>query len=592
MLPDRYRPDMEATERRLAAIVVADVVGFSKLMAEDEQGTLAALRAHRNVTDPVLLNHGGRIVKTTGDGMLLEFPSATAAVQAAIDVQELMQERNAALPDGRRMQFRMGINLAEVVVDHDGDVFGDGVNVAARVEAEADPGGIAITNAVREAVRGKSGAVMVDDGEHALKNMPDPVKLWKVVIGAVSPPTAGGSSPRLIGVVAVLPFDNMSGDTEQDYFADGITEDLITALSYTHYLGVVARNSTYAYRSSGKDIRAIARELDATHVVEGSVRRAGDRVRVTAQLIDAETGRHVWAERYDRELADIFELQDEIVDSIAARLRPAVFDAAAGRSASKGKRSVGAWELYLQGMHEYNKHTLDGFVKSLELFNRSRDLDEDFVAPVAASAGSWMMLAINGWRSEGVDPWQNGFAALQDAYARDSGDAGVLATMAAACAVRGDIELGLRSARRSIEINPQGFFGHHMLGAVFNAAGLPAQAIEPLTDAWRYGRHEPFRYDIANDLAWSHYMLRNYDAALLWGRQALDVNPHYLQSHLALAATLGQLGRLFEAQPHVAVIQEARPDFTASRYRTRILYAGDDHKDEIVAGLVKAGLTE
>lgn len=580
---------MEGTQRRLAAIVFADVVGFSRLMAEDEPGTLAALRAHRNVTDPVLLNHGGRIVKTTGDGMLIEFPSASAAVQAAIEVQEVMRERSAQLPEGRRMQFRIGINLAEVV-DAGGDIFGDGVNVAARVEAVADAGGIAMTNAVREAIRGKSDLELVDTGTHQLKNIPDPVRLWKVGARPVEASAEVDARRRLIGVVAVLPLDNMSGDADQDYFADGITDDLITALSYTPYLGVVARNSTFAYRGSTKDVRTIARELDATHVVEGSVRKAGERVRVTAQLIDAETGHHVWAERFDRRLGYIFELQDELVDSIAARLRPAVWDAAGDRSAGRDTRSVDAWDLYLQGMHEYNTHTVDGFVRSIDAFERARQLDGRFVAPLVGLATSWMLLALNGWRHEGLDPWKNAFEAVDAAWAADNHDYGAVVILAASCPIRGDFELGIRMARRGIEMNPQGFIGHHMLGANFNAAGRPGDAIEPLTDAWRLGRHEPIRYNIANDLAWAHYMLGSHDASLAWGRRAVEINPHYLQSHLVLAATCGQLGRIDEAQPHVDVVLRARPHFSVTRYRTRIIYAGDDNKDHIVAGLLMAGL--
>ncbi len=577
--------------RRLAAIVFADVVGFSRLMAEDEDGTLASLRAHRAAIDPVMLNHGGRIVKTTGDGILVEFPSASAAVSASAEAQQLMQDRNSGLMQSRRMQFRIGVNLAEVLADDTGDVYGDGVNVAARVEAAADPGGVALTAAVREAVRGKVDVTLVDDGLHELKNIPEPVRLWKVG-GSDGRDHTRHAGERLIGVVAVLPFENMSRDPEEDYFADGITEDLITALSHAPFLGVVARNSTYAYRGTSKDVRTIARELDATHVVEGSVRKAGDRVRVTAQLIDAETGRHVWAERYDRDLIDIFDLQDELVDAIAARLRPAVWDAAAETSTTKPQRSLNAWDLYLQGMHEYNKHSNDGFLAGAELFTKSLEVDPSFAVAAAGLASCWLMLAINGWRGEGVDPWAMGFETVDRAYELDNNHPDVLAAVAATAAVRGEIERGLRAAKRAVEVNPQAFMGHHMLGAVLNAAGRPAEAIEALTAAWRLGRHEPFRYDIANDLAWAHYMLESYDAALAWGQQALETNPRYLQSHLALAATLGQLGRAEEATPHVAAILEARPNFSVARYRTRIIYSGEDRKDRIVEGLVKAGLAE
>ena len=276
-------------QRRLAAIVIADVVGFSSMMAADEDGTLAALRAHMNASDPVILNHGGRLVKSTGDGAIFEFPSAVAAVQACLDLQALMAVRNAELPEGRRMRYRLGVNLGDVVIDDAGDVFGDGVNVAARVEPLADPGGVAITNAVMDAVRGKVDAEFVDTGEHQLKNIPRLVRVWRTG-GEALTPVQPRREQRTVATVAVLPFDNMSADPDQDYFADGLTEDPLTNLAHEPYLAVVSRNSSFAYRGTAKDIRTIARELDATHVMEGSVRKAGNHVRVTAQLIDAESG--------------------------------------------------------------------------------------------------------------------------------------------------------------------------------------------------------------------------------------------------------------------------------------------------------------
>lgn len=582
---------MGISERRLAAVVFVDVVGFSRMMADDEEGTLAAMRAHRNVTDPVVLNHGGRIVKGTGDGMLLEFPSATAALRAAVEMQELMQSRNKELPESRRMHLRVGVNLAEVVVDETGDIFGDGVNVAARVEPLAEVGGISITNAVRDAVRGKFDVALTDDGEHALKNIPNPVRIWKVGASASAPQRVIPAT-RSVATIAVLPFENMSADADREYFADGITEDLLTALSYDKNLAVVARNSTFAYKGAEVSIRTIARELDATHVVEGSVRRAGDRVRVTAQLIDAETGHHVWAERYDRELDDIFALQDELVDAIAARLRPSLWEAANDRRSGHDRKSTDAWDLYLRGQYELNKHSIDGFLSSLELFDQARELEPDFLAPVVASASAWMLLALNGWRQDDIDPWTRGIAAANDAYRLDSDDYGALATMAGASTITREPDKGLRHAQRAIEINPQGFSGFHMLGANLNAAGRPKDALEALTQAWRRGRHEPFRYDIANDLLWSHYMIGNYDAALSWGQQAVQLNNIYLQAHLGLAATYAQLEKIEAGQPHVDKILESRPNFSVAKYRTRILYRGNEHKDHIVAGLLSAGLPE
>jgi adenylate cyclase len=578
-------------DRRLAAIVVADVVGYSRMMAEDEDGTLAALQAHRNVTDSAFLNHGGRIVKSTGDGVLVEFPSATAAVRACVEIQDLMRARNEELPESRRMQFRLGINLGDIVSDETGDVFGDGVNVAARVESIADPGGVSVSNAVFEAVRNKVDVEFIDDGDHELKNIPRPVRVWKVALAVVASPV-GKPARRTLATLAVLPFDNMSGDADQEYFADGITEDLLTALSYDKNLAVVARNSTFAYKGAAINIRTIAREFDATHVVEGSVRRAGNRVRVTAQLIDAETGHHVWAERYDRDLDDIFALQDELVDAIAAKLRPSLWEFAGERRAAHDMKSTDAWDLYLRGQYELNKHTIDGFLKSIEMFDEARELDPDFAAPVVASAFAWMLLALNGWRQDDIDPWALAITTANAGYRLDSDDYWALAVMAGMSVMTDESDKGLKYAERAIEINPQGFSGYHMVGANLNALGRPKEAIEPLTQAWRLGRHEPFRYDIANDLVWAHYMTRNYDAALTWGQLAVQLNDIYLQAHIGLAATYAQLGRIEAARPHVDKLLESRPNFSVARYRTRIFYRGNEHKDHIATGLQKAGLPE
>jgi adenylate cyclase len=581
---------MDSEGRRLAAIVVADVVGYSRLMADDEDGTLAALRAHNNATDPLILNHGGRIVKTTGDGQLLEFPSAVAALSAGLEVQALMTERNAEIPESRRMELRIGINLGDVVVDVTGDIFGDGVNIAARVEAIADPGGISITNAVYDSVRGKLDVEFTDDGERELKNIPRPVRIWRVGPASSTPPPASIPARRTVATIAVLPFENMSGDSEQEYFADGLTEDLLTALSYERSLAVVARNSTFAYKGTATDIRVVARELDATHVVEGSVRKAGNRVRVTAQLIDAETGHHVWAERYDRDLDDIFELQDELVDTIAAKLRPSLWEAAGERRSSAEARSLDAWDLYLRGQHEYNRHTIDGFLKSTELFDRARELEPAFVAPIVGSGVAWLLLSIHGWRSDEIDPWERGAAATRAALTLDNMDYGALVLAAAMSTITGEPARGEQHARRAIEVNPQGFGGFHMLGANLNVAGRPEEAIDALTQAWRLGRHEPLRYDIANDLAWAQYMNYNYDAALTWGQTAVHISDIYLQTHLALAATYAQLDRVDEGRLHVAKILEIRPNFSVAQQRTRILYQMEAIKDHIVEGLVAAGL--
>jgi adenylate cyclase len=310
------------TTRRLAAIVVVDVVGYSRLMAEDEAGTLATMTAHFAEIDPVLLNHGGRVVKRTGDGLLIEVPSAVEAIGAAVEAQRLMRERNASLPEERRMQLRIGINLGDVIVDETGDIFGDGVNVAARLEGLADPGGICVSASVHDQVRGRIAVDLESLGPVEVKNIPRPIEAWRVRLGGEASSRISLLPSRDLPTIAVLPFANLSADPDESYFSDGIVEDLITALSHSRELRVVARSSSFAMRDRNLDIRDAARELDATYIVNGSVRRAGNRVRVSSQLIEAETGHHVWADRFDRDLDDIFAVQDEIVGDIAGHIRP------------------------------------------------------------------------------------------------------------------------------------------------------------------------------------------------------------------------------------------------------------------------------
>ncbi len=586
-----YCVAMDGSTRRLAAILVTDVVGYSALMAEDEAGTLAALLAHRNATDPVILNHGGRIVKSTGDGVLVEFASATAAVSAASQVQELMLERNAELPESRRMLVRLGINLDEIVVDDTGDIFGDGVNVAARVETLSDPGGIAVTNAVYEAVRGKTEAEFTDDGEHDLKNIPRPVRVWKT-LGTPTAETSSDPVRRTLATVAVLPFDNMSDDAAQEYFSDGITEDLITALSYDAYLAVVARNSTFAYKGHSRDIRTIARELDATHVIEGSVRKSGSRIRVTAQLIDAETGHHVWAERYDRELHDIFDVQDELVDAIRARLTPALWETAGRRRSTGDIGSFDAWDLTIRGQFEANRYTIEGLLAGIEFFDSAKALDPTFAEAFAYSARAWFFLAFFGWRDDTVNPWHRGGEDAELAYALASDNYQTLGAMTLATGLAGDVDEAKRLAHRMVELNPLGYLGFHVLGAILAGEGRLDEAVEASTNAWRLGRHEPLRFDTASDLGYAHYLLGSYEAAVAWGRQSVDLVPDYLQSNMLLALAYAQLGRTEEGQRHVDNMLASRPGFSCAKQRTRWVYRREQDRDLLTDGLIKAGLPE
>lgn len=575
--------------RRLAAIVAADVVGFSSLMSADEDGTLATLKAHRTATDPIVLNHGGRVVKNTGDGMLLEVPSAVEAVRAAIEVQQTMARRNAELSPERRMQYRIGINLGDIIIDDDQDVYGDGVNVAARLEPLADPGGICISDAVHRHVADQLKDVQfVDRGQHVLKNIPAPVQVWAVrtsddvgdapIVRPFSPSTA----------VAVLPFVNLSADADQEYFADGITEDLITALSQDPYLHVIARNSVFAFKGEPVDVRTVGRRLDARYVVEGSVRRSAGRVRVSAQLVESESGHHLWADRYDRDLGDVFALQDEIVDEVRLRVAPTVRSAEERRVAVGRPERLDAWELLQRGRWHANRHTREGFEAAIALCERS-------VAMSASTLGHadlntyWLVMGMQRWHLDGRNAFDEMVEHGEAAYHLDPQASHSNAAIAVARTFLGRTEEAVDFARRAVELNPHVPGSWATLGHALYFEGQHAESVQAATEAWRLGLHETWRWHTATVLAFAHYLKHNYEAALRWGDEALKLND-YLQAHVVTAAALGQQGRTEMARDHLAHLLDERPTLTVDDYRRGFRWREQADIDHFLEGLAAAGL--
>lgn len=584
------------TTRRLAAIVAVDVVGFSAMMARDEDGTLATLKAHRAATDPVILNHGGRIVKTTGDGMLVEVPSAVDAVRAALVAQRTMEQRNAELPPERQMRYRIGINLGDVIIDDDGDIYGDGVNVAARLEELADPGGVCLSENVYRQVAGVLADVTFEErGEQQLKNIPTPVRTWAIAPSAST--DAAGSQPAPLTrpfspetTVAVLPFDNLSSDPEQDYVADGISEDLITALSHDQSLQVVARNSVFAFKGRPTDVRTIGRRLDARYVVEGSVRRAGDRIRVTAQLIEAESGRHLWAERYDREFGDVFALQDEIVDAVRVRVAPTVRSSEERRLSTVRPDDLDAWELLNRARWHANHHSREEVRTAIELAERALAL-----SPSAAAhrglANHWTEVAHQGWRIDDRNPYDEMLAHANAAYRLTPDDAFALAEVAHARSYSGDTRECLALARRAVERNPHAPTPWAILAHTLYFNGLHDEAVEAGTEAWRLAAHEAWRWHIATVLAYAHYLRRAYEPAIRWANEALTIND-YVQAHTVAAAAMAQLGRVDEAREHLTRLTDARPGLTATGYSRRFNWRDPADVRHFLDGLVAAGLPE
>src|SRR6266852_128773 len=403
-------------QRRLAAILAADVAGYSRLMGADEEGTLAALKElRRELADPKIKEHRGRIVKTTGDGLLVEFASVVDAMRCAVEVQQGMAERNAGVPEERRLQFRIGINIGDIIKDGR-DIYGDGVNVAARLEALAEPGGICVNRVVRDQVRDKLDFAFEDAGEQRVKNIARPLRVYRVrtdrVVGearsTAQPPLALPDKPS----VAVLPFTNMSGDPDQEFVSDGIAEDVITALSRYPSLFVIARNSCFTYKGRAVDVKQVGRELGVRYVLEGSLRKAGNRIRVTAQLVEAETGKHVWAERYDRNLADIFALQDEITGAVTIAIAPAIAHAEQQRAMRKPPGSLDAWSAYQRGLWHLAKFSLEGNALSEKFFQRAVDLDPTFAGGYRGLAFAQWQAAAGGYHTRGLPEAQASAEAL------------------------------------------------------------------------------------------------------------------------------------------------------------------------------------
>ncbi len=571
-------------ERRLAAILAADVVGYSRLMSEDEAGTLAALKSLRkDFIEPLIAAHRDRVVKLMGDGFLVEFQSVVDAVECAVAWQGGLGQRQGETP----LRFRIGINLGDIVID-DGDLYGDGVNIAARLEGLASPGGIALSQVVHDQVNGKVDASFEDTGEHKVKNIAKPIRVYRVRLDGPTAETGFGTATATRPdkpSIAVLPFTNMSGDPKQQYFSDGITEDIITELSRFTALEVVARNSTFVYRDQAVDVSEVGRKLGARYLLEGSLRKAGNRIRLTAQLIDVKTGKHVWAERYDRELEDIFAIQDELVHAIVATLAGRLREADVKRSLMKPPDSLAAYDCYLRALDLDRKYELESSLEGLEFARKAIQLDPKFARAHALLATSTVTI---GW-----------FQTIRDQSHEDE---------------------VLRIAKTAVSLDPQDSFCHWALGLVYIRRGELDLARDALEWALRLNPHDAL---VWTDYAWYHICVGDSEKALqlLDEREAVDPIPpnwHWeirgealyclgrygdavasyerlptlpYWVHRNLAACHGQLGNIDKAQSHWAQVLEAVPDAKPGRDFAGMYAIDPAINEHWYEGLQKAGLT-
>jgi len=577
--------------RRLAAILAADVAGYSRLMGADEEGTLEALKAiRRELSDPKVKEHRGRIVNTTGDGLLIEFSSVVDAVRCAVEVQHAMAERNVDVPPDRRIELRMGINLGDIIKDGR-DIFGDGVNVAARLEALAEPGGICVSRVVRDQVRDKLAFSFEDMGEQQVKNIARPVHVYRVLIDKPASAKALLPLPDKPSI-AVLPFQNMTGDAEQDYFVDGVVEEIITAISRLPWLFVIARNSSFTYKGRAVDVKQVARELGVRYVLEGSVRKGGNKVRITGQLIDAASGAHIWADRFDGALDDIFELQDQVASGVVGAIEPKLRSAEIERAIRKPTENLGAYDLYLRALAQFWKWTPDGWSEAVDLLRRALDIDP----PYATAAGlfAWCRAVEQTRRLVSAQERDEAsrFARLAVEKGNEDPDAlwmggwGMLM-------LAGEHAAGMSAMERSLALNPNSALASCFFGWAQSYRHQSQRAIEALERARRLSPLDPQPWVFYGGLAHAHFAAGRWGEAIEWADRALHAQPRMTAVVGVKAAACSHLGRAEEARAYVSRYLELRPGSTIGNVGGYVRTAvSPEFRAAYTDGLRKAGMPE
>jgi TolB-like protein/class 3 adenylate cyclase/Tfp pilus assembly protein PilF len=587
----------ERVERRLAAILAADVASYSRLMGADEEGTLRRLKAlRRELLDPKIAEHHGRIVKTTGDGLLVEFASVVDAVRCAVAVQQAMPERNSGVAADDRIELRIGINLGDVIVEGD-DLYGDGINIAARIEALADAGGVLVSNTVHEHVRDRLPFVFEDLGEQQVKNIARPVRVYRVRDAAAK--SASTPAPPALPLpdkpsIAVLPFANMSGDPEQEFFVDGVVEEIITAIARLHWLFVIARNSSFAYKGKSPDLRQVGRELGVRYVLEGSVRKSGNRVRITGQLIDTAIGAHIWADRFDGTLNDIFELQDEVASHVVGAIEPKLRQTEIERASRKPTESLDAYDLYLRALAQSHKYTGEGMREAVALMKQALVIDPSYAPATAMIGWCYGLQRLQSW-----GPFSNAEAAEAVHLARraievgkDDPDALWMAANTVSF-FAGDHAAAGGAIDRALILNPSSAHAWLASGLLSYRQNRADPAVEAFERGMRLSPLDPLGYAFTGGLAAVHVMAGRYKEAVEWADRSLRELPRYESAIRNRLVACAHLDRIEEARDGLGQLLEITPGLTIARYRA--LYT-ITHPPELidlhVKGLRKAGLPE
>jgi adenylate cyclase len=587
----------EHVERRLAAILAADVAGSCRLIGIDEEGALAQLRALRKTLfDPKIAEHHGRVVKNTGDGALVEFASVVDAVRCADKIQRSVSEQNTDVPQDKRIEFRIGIHVGDIIIADD-DIFGDGVNIAVRLEGIAEPGGISISDDAHRQIRGKVDITFEDTGSQSLKNIAEPMRVWRIEINSPTTPRvsthslANDAEPLALPdrpSIAVLPFQNMSGDPDQDYFADGMVDEITTALSRFNSLFVIARNSSFTYKGKVVDIKQVGRELGVRYVLEGSVRKAAGKVRIIGQLIDAATGIHLWADRFEGDLSDIFALQDRMTESVVSAIQPKVLQTEI-ELATRRPNNLSAYDLCLRALPHFISHTRGGSAEALRLASRALEIDPRY-GFAARDAGSCQLINVNqGWAADPTSEIAEGLTLLRLALSIDGNDDAALSILGwATAAFFKDYNAAREMEDRAVASNPNSAFVWGERGFTYQLAGQPEEAIRSFERAIRLSPFDPLISSRFTGMGIAFIGLGRFDEAVAAAKNALETRT-YGKAYLCLAAALAHLGRDAEARKTVAQFLEIEPDFRISEWVAR---NGQWQAQMFIDGLRKAGLPE
>lgn len=583
-------------QRKLTAILSADVKGYSKLMGYDDESTVNTITAYREIVSHLVDKHQGRVVDAPGDNILVDFNSALNAVNSAIEIQRTLKIENDKLPDNRRMDFRIGINLGDIL-HRDDRIYGDGVNVAARIEGLADSGGICISRGVFDQVKRKVPLGFEYLGEHTVKNISEPVRIYRVKLGAIKSGVETGMSTTLPFTekpsIAVLPFTNMSGDPEQEYFSDGITEDIATALTCFRSFSIIARNSTFIYKNRTVDLRRVADQLHARYVVEGSVRKSGNRVRISARLIDATSGNHIWAERYDRNLKDIFAVQDEIVETIAGRLGSEVDSTERQRAERKPTQNLDAWDCYYLGVSQFYKFSKEGNIEAQRLLHRAIELDPKFGPAYSRLAYNIVLSMVYFDAESNIKRLDDALKTAKKAVEIDGKDAWAHLSVGRVHLARGEYNSCIAECETSIKLNPYLAQAHCALGDSLAYVDRMEESILRFEEAIRLSPHDPWRWGFFSYRSLAHIFMRQYEAAVEWANKAIrDPNCQYW-ANAHLASALGHLDRINHARTAVDELLRQKPEFSCSYARKHLFYIKNSVQIEhYINGLRKASLPE